>query len=91
MKTKYTEIPNFEVAELVLDCMPGSDVSDCIRDAIILALREDKIIRFKHNCRAFVINPKELIGGVYEGAIIPDEIKAEILKSRELVKSRNQH
>jgi hypothetical protein len=59
------EYKNIEAIEILVRCRGGAVLNSCIHETIVMALEEDRRVRFIHNDRVFIVNPKDLIGLIY--------------------------
>lgn len=60
---KYQHI---EATEVVAQCYTGAVLSECVCEAIVMAVTEMRTVTFKHNDREYVVKPKNLIDGIYK-------------------------
>jgi hypothetical protein len=63
MNSKYK---NIEALEVIARCGAGAAIGDCVRDAIVMAFEEMRTVKFKHNEREYVVNPKDLADTIYK-------------------------
>jgi len=52
--------------EVTARCDAGANIGDCIREAMILALTEMRVVKFKHNEREYVVKPDDLANSIYK-------------------------
>ena len=48
----------------ILEPFAGSDISDCINEAIVFALKETAPVEFVHNGRLYVVDPVKICGAI---------------------------
>ena len=46
--------------KIIVQCMAGSDINDCIREAICLAVTEQVDVEFKFNQHTYTVNPRDI-------------------------------
>lgn len=52
---------------VVCETGAGVTISECIRDAVILALQEQRMVQFTHNGTVVTVAPDEIVDFYYQG------------------------
>lgn len=55
-----------EVTEIKARCTAGAHIHECIREAVIMAMTERRIVRFDHNGTEYVADPKRISNQIYK-------------------------
>ena len=55
---------NITVVEIRVDADPGCLLRECLRDSISLAMKDDMVVRLRHNASDYVISPNQLIESI---------------------------
>ncbi len=58
------ELKNIEVTQIEAQCFGGSNICDCIREAIFLAIQEGRKVCFRHNGKHYTVNPESIIAEI---------------------------
>jgi|GEM_PF-6823822 hypothetical protein len=52
---------NFIIDEVLARAFPGAEISECVREVIVLAMTEQRRVVLTHNDREYLIDPKMLL------------------------------
>lgn len=57
---------NIDVEEIKTCATPGASIGACIKEAMLLAVNEDKKVSLIHNEKEYVINPHDWCERIYK-------------------------
>lgn len=57
-----------EVTEIKARCTAGAHIHECIREAVIMAMTERRVVRFKHNEIEYVADPNQISNWIHPKA-----------------------
>lgn len=55
------EMNNISVDHIEVSADSGADIWACIREAVLMCLKEDREVHLTHNDRVYLVNPKSII------------------------------
>lgn len=60
------KLENIKIEYVNVRCRGGAELSQCIREAAMLALEQEETVTFKHNDREYVVDFKAIVDSVYK-------------------------
>ncbi len=60
------KLEHISIQFLQAQCRGGSVLSECIREAAILALEQEKVVFFSHNEKQFTVDFKAIVDSIYK-------------------------
>jgi hypothetical protein len=52
---------NLDVKEIACTCNAGAEIGECLREAALLALNENRAVTFSHNGTTYHVSPNAII------------------------------
>lgn len=72
---------NIEVSKTIVSAVPGSELHDCIRDAIELSAKENRIVELVHNDKGYTIDIADVMASIMANAVNNSKLTVDKLKT----------
>ena len=57
---------DIEIVEVVVSALPGSNIGNCMKEAMDIAVKEWRNVRLRHNGRDYKVMPNDLLATIKE-------------------------